>query len=65
MEIKPLVSVSEVHQIIITRNRINVLVSYNGLTGQYWVNIREIGREDMHRILVFVVIRLAEMLNDL
>ena len=64
MEVEPLVSVSEVHQIIITRNRISVLVSYNGLTGQHWVNIREIGREDMHRILVFVVIRLAEMLND-
>ena len=64
MEVEPLVSVSEVHQIIITRNRINVLVSYNGLTGQYWVNIREIGREDMHRIVVFIVVRLAEMLND-
>ena len=64
MEVEPLVNVSEVHQIIITRNTIRVLVSYNGHTGQHWVNIREIGREDMHRILVFVVIRLAEMLND-
>ena len=65
MEVEPLVTVNEIHQIIITRNTVRVLVSYNGLSGQHWVDIREIGREDMHRILVFVVIRLAEMLNDL
>ena len=64
MEVEPLVTVNEIHQIIITRNTVRVLVSYNGLSGQHWVDIREIGREDMHRILVFIVVRLAEMLND-
>ena len=64
MDVEPLARVSEVHQIIITQHTICVLVSYTGHTGQHWVNISEIGREDMHRILVFTVIRLAEMLND-
>ena len=64
MDVEPLARVSEVHQIIITRYTICIQVSYTGHTGQHWVNISEIGREDMHQILVFTVIRLAEMLND-
>ena len=64
MDVEPLARVSEVHQIIITQHTICILVSYTGHTGQHWVNISEIGREDMHQILVFTVIRLAEMLND-